>query len=856
MNSISIKPILNRRNVSRQILFLILTIMNCHFVNAQNWKSPIDIAGNYSNGYLTDIDCINSNLGFAVGHDQYNPRSSKILKTTNGGITWSHVYPSMSKILRRISFLDANNGWITGENGCILKTIDGGDTWTDQSIPTKINIIYGISIIDNQKLFVGGDSGLFKSSDGGGSWTRVGNYRNVNSVQFTSSTVGYFLNSTGFYKSNDGGANWVSTAASTSGAIRFNFIDDSFGWIYGWGPGSNPSTATIRKTNDGGNTWTTQPNSADGYLSNGFILSRDTLILVGESGVIMKTSDGGNTWIKSKSAEMVGYYNPFSLLSVKGFSKDNIWIVGAYSIMRKSTDVGTTWVTKNIGSNKTIYSIQYCKTDKTRAFAAGNTVVKSLISGNSGKTWSQTTNPPGAVYSCAYRDLNNLLVSSDSGIYFSNDQGMTWTTKYVNNPPSEIFKMYFFDNSTGWAVGKGGIALKTIDGGQTWTKQTSSTTKYLNSISFATSSNGFAVGDSDLIIKTNDGGASWTTFTGISNPFFNDVLFVSANNGWIVGSDGAVFKTTDGGTSWSKPSLGISSSEILLSIKFTSTTEGWISGARGAIYHTTDGGSTWSKQATNITNDIFSMDFNSDGTGLLSGSYGCIQINKCISSSPSAADTQYFSSGQKISNLTASGSNLKWYSDAALLNSISSTTILTDMSTYYVTQTINGCESDPISIYVRKCSTPIPTGDKVQYFSAGDKLSSLVANGASLKWYLSASSSSPLNISTELIHNKTYFVTQTIDNCESQPFSITAKLNSSQSINQARVENLGLYFDGESIYLSKPLKEAIIDVYSVMGSLVFSSSQISNQISISNLPSGFYIARIRDYQTNLKLFKP
>ncbi|TXK74794.1 hypothetical protein FT986_11210, partial [Mesonia sp. K4-1] len=60
--------------------------------------------------------------------------------------------------------------------------------------------------------------------------------------------------------------------------------------------------------------------------------------------------------------------------------------------------------------------------------------------------------------------------------------------------------------------------------------------------------------------------------------------------------------------------------------------------------------------------------------------------------------TPDFIDGQALLDLTVSGANLTWYSDAALTNVIPDTTLMVDNTTYYVTQTFDTCESPALSI--------------------------------------------------------------------------------------------------------------------------------------------------------------
>jgi|LSQX01.2.fsa_nt_gb gliding motility-associated-like protein len=70
--------------------------------------------------------------------------------------------------------------------------------------------------------------------------------------------------------------------------------------------------------------------------------------------------------------------------------------------------------------------------------------------------------------------------------------------------------------------------------------------------------------------------------------------------------------------------------------------------------------------------------------------------------------------GDMLSDLTICGQNLKWYDST--MTSLPSSTFLEDGEIYYVTQTINGCESEPLEVIVeeRTCACAKNTGFETQ----------------------------------------------------------------------------------------------------------------------------------------------
>lgn len=66
---------------------------------------------------------------------------------------------------------------------------------------------------------------------------------------------------------------------------------------------------------------------------------------------------------------------------------------------------------------------------------------------------------------------------------------------------------------------------------------------------------------------------------------------------------------------------------------------------------------------------------------------------------PTAATSQIFCGNVTVANLTATGTNIKWYSTSTETTPLANNVVLTTQ-TYFVTQTISGCESSRVAINV------------------------------------------------------------------------------------------------------------------------------------------------------------
>jgi len=139
---------------------------------------------------------------------------------------------------------------------------------------------------------------------------------------------------------------------------------------------------------------------------------------------------------------------------------------------------------------------------------------------------------------------------------------------------------------------------------------------------------------------------------------------------------------------------------------------------------------------------------------------------------PTVASTQAFCSEAIVNDLQATGSTIKWYSQASGGSPLANNTSLVSGNTYYASQTVNGCESERASVAVSISSTEAPTAESPQNFIIGQQGVNIEVSGSNLKWYTqeedgTASTVAPsLNMSSE--NSATYWVSQTnANNCES-----------------------------------------------------------------------------------------
>lgn len=148
-----------------------------------------------------------------------------------------------------------------------------------------------------------------------------------------------------------------------------------------------------------------------------------------------------------------------------------------------------------------------------------------------------------------------------------------------------------------------------------------------------------------------------------------------------------------------------------------------------------------------------------------------------VTNAPTGSTTQTFCGSGNLSQLVATGSNIRWYNAATggteYPSSLWTLVGLVNGTTYYATQTVNGCESTT-RLAVTVVVNPIPSAPNAsaQDFCSAPTVSQLLPNGSSINWYSALTGGSPL-ASTDILSANTYYVSQTINGCESTRTAVT-----------------------------------------------------------------------------------
>lgn len=215
-----------------------------------------------NNSVLNGLSCPSSTVCYAVGFAFTGNGNVAIIKTVDGGNTWTVQDSGVPGYLWGIACPSVTVCYTVGASGQILATIDGGVTWVQQA-GNNATTLYRIACPSTTVCYAAGGYNpgvLLATTNGGATWV----------TQNTGST--YFLH---------GITCTTTTACLTVG-------------------GEGGPIGSIFATSDGGATWTPQNSGVTDYLAGIVCSSTATCNAVGGAALIT-TTNGGANWVGSSN---------------------------------------------------------------------------------------------------------------------------------------------------------------------------------------------------------------------------------------------------------------------------------------------------------------------------------------------------------------------------------------------------------------------------------------------------------------------------------------------------------------------------------------------------------------------------
>jgi len=474
------------------------------------WVNPEDTEIIYVSTGIFDREAANSDPQAGI------PGGEGILKSTDGGKTWSKVNSGLQNLYVGSLYMHPEDPDIllagTGNNqyfqgGGVYLTTNGGQSWQQVYNAQQGNInSVEFSETDPQIAYAGNPGEILRSQDGGRTWIKMtqsedgwgsAGVRGGFPIDFQVDPRDpdrIFANNYGGgnFLSEDGGRTWqVASSGYTGAQARALALHPEHpGVVY------TAARSGIFLSSDGGSSWTglaQEPFQVLEWNAVAVDPSRPEHILAANNwdSVILSSQDGGMTWQRipesprgeiwfrilafAPSDPRWVYAGTASFVSAGTFSPE----LPAHGIYQ-SRDGGVSWQQSTEGqfSDAHVMDIAISPEDHEIVYAATSNygVIKTLDSGSSWQQINQGLVMTQGASAVAVHPSNSQIVYAGvafGGVYRSEDGGETWQQISAGlNPeanisdlvidPTDPDVLYTSDHFSG--------VYRSLNGGETWMK--------------------------------------------------------------------------------------------------------------------------------------------------------------------------------------------------------------------------------------------------------------------------------------------------------------------------------------------------------------------------------------------------
>jgi photosystem II stability/assembly factor-like uncharacterized protein len=597
-----------------------------------NWNKIIypyalpDSSYTWNLKYFNSSFFINDSIGFVGGGFNSPSGISRAIlhKTVNAGLTWTPISLPILKPIEKIYFTDSLIGYIC-TYGKVLKTYNGGQSWS--TILDYQYISFNDIIFLNKDTGFLASNGLLKTMNGGITWTTVNTpFSAVSNIEFAEGGILYAYIGTDIYLSADLGTTWTKLTINASLSPMYHYLSD-FTFAHGnsgVAVGFNTLNQTgfvIRLNQIDSVKWTSEIGLTDTLSASPMVnpTSPTTYFVTAYIGSCIALSDitilVDPAEISLKSSQIISCSDSLELNPTSNFTQWNAynyqWTPSLYlsnanlrnPIAKPKTSTRYTLLaTNNLGclDTATIYlDLNFdVKAPGNKYIKCGTSTELELVEGGWTKqSLNLSPTPTSTIKDVSFPNPDTAYIINSNHIWKSTDKGKNWQLNYSSASPSghRPIKTFFRTTKLGFlaAFNDGpmvGSILKTTDG-TNWQTTTITGNYNIPSLFFPSDQLGFAIGNPGKILKSTNSGNNWAAInTGVTQSL-NDIFFTSTTTGYACGASGTILKTTDAGTNWVSLNTGIISP--LQCIYFISPDTGFVSGNSDTIWRTINAGATW-----------------------------------------------------------------------------------------------------------------------------------------------------------------------------------------------------------------------------------------------------------------------
>jgi photosystem II stability/assembly factor-like uncharacterized protein len=284
-------------------------------------------------------------LAFAVPDSQTVVASDvdgTMFHSADAGLTWTQAFDSPGPLPGFLSsarpvFAGSQTGYFGYGNGFIIKSTNGGASWSQLSSGAGKSL-NDIDRFPNGNLIAGGENGTLLTSNGLSPWVlhNALSQHGIMGVHVLGQDTVAVVDAVGqVYQSINGGATW-STAGGTPGIlapaedIHFTTLLD--GWVIGYGF----DTGALFHTTDGGGTWTPVPDFMGAYAA--MDVEGSNIWAVNVTGLYYRSTNSGGTWVQG---DLPGF--PPQVRDMDFYNASIGYAVGSLGYAARTDNGGATW---------------------------------------------------------------------------------------------------------------------------------------------------------------------------------------------------------------------------------------------------------------------------------------------------------------------------------------------------------------------------------------------------------------------------------------------------------------------------------------------------------------------------------
>jgi photosystem II stability/assembly factor-like uncharacterized protein len=389
-----------------------------------------------------------------------------VYKSTNWGDNWSPSnwgLPIAGNYIYAESFIEFAPGQVlTGVHMSIYYSSNYGDTWSFSGNGYNNNIATCFEIDELGTIYAGSDlgDGVYYSSNNGNDWNYLGLGISTRTLGWDSESRLYAGSlSSGLYRYTFEDSSWISVYNQGYTPVEVNhlWITDSGNLIagtQGWG---------LKYTTNSGMNWKTITAPAGFYAIETI---NDSIFIGGGSEHSYVSNDTGKTWSETGNVRVSSlYFEPISQIVYLGSLYGTGGICGIYT----SNDFGQNWTLlyhfPPSGLAQSITGIHVTRTNQVilaneYSGSPYGVLYRFYQSTDHGQTWLIIYQDSYTPITSIVEDMdNNLYALAGNKLFFSENEGETWTIKNV--PGSNVLAS---DNS-----GRIYLDLRfSTDQGSTW----------------------------------------------------------------------------------------------------------------------------------------------------------------------------------------------------------------------------------------------------------------------------------------------------------------------------------------------------------------------------------------------------